>query len=85
MTESTLTHTETKQTQRKPSSTQWFAFLTNKTTGTHQSLTAKSQRELKTQLNQLQDVEIHNIVKGKGFAIHVKKSFEFAKPEETLN
>lgn len=77
-------------TPRKPSSTLWHAFLTSEITGTGQVLTAKSQRELKTQLNGLKDpFQVLSIVKGKSFVVQTKKSFEFvdeaATTEETLN
>lgn len=84
--------TETQTTsspQKRPSSTQWHAFLTNPSKAEPTTLSANSQNELKKLLNaQETGTNVLAIVKGRAFGIQVKKSFEFvdetAKTEDTL-
>ena len=76
-TTSPKTNTTQPKAQKTPSSMRWYAFTTNKQTNQVQILTASSQNELKKQLTEQEDLEVHTIVKGKAFRAKVQKSYNF--------
>ncbi len=79
----TETTHSTTPTPKRPSSTQWHAFLKRELTGTAEVLTARSQKELKNQLNALRDpIQVLSIVRGAAFGVRIQKSFEFVGNSE---
>lgn len=75
--QTTIPGTEAAKSPKKPSSTQWLAFVVNKTTQIPTVLSSKYQIELKKQLNELENYEVVKIVKGKTFETKIKTSFDF--------
>jgi hypothetical protein len=75
-----MRHSDIKLDKREkaPSSTMWYAFLTDSDNHEVIILAKKTQKELKQHLTGLDNqLEVHFIVRGKGFKARVQRSFDF--------
>ena len=76
--ESSTISEQKKTAPRMSSSVRWFAFTTETVSNQVKILEGLSQKELKKQLTELGDtIQVHTIIKGKGFRPKIQKHYEF--------